>query len=800
MSDVTGNIGNESVRLRGMALEDTQYMIFQELELMTGLLKAEKKGGDGLSKKEKEREERRAKAGKSVDVAFEGAKTKMGGFGKTLEEAGKKLELLGSNTLRLTRSFDSNIKNTDYAMRNIAAGSKGMAGTIARFSADSVAQLEEQYDVYKKLNSVGGTTAAGFEDLRITAAQMGVSMQEYAGLVTSNLGSLRMGGVSVRKSLESLNKGVMSLRESTDGTNEQFGRLGVSSYNYAQHILDSTAALGGFGKQVDTGSSSFQQQMLRTTKVTQGLAEAFGGSRDEMLKKTADALKKPINRAILSAYDIPPEVAKAKLEAYAAIGLDEQTAIKALVAQAGGPINDSIGLISSISGNMLPMVNSLAEEMAKTPDDYAGAIERVKNKFGPAAIDEIRETVKTLAKQGLSEMDPALQGVAGLMQNFVDNTGNFKQLTSNMKDANAALKGDAKDLDALGNLQRSNVDLAISFAKTNKVLNTFGLTAAFATQTIVRSLAGLANTGSSGIDKLVDSLGNEKGTVHTEIRNFLKGMKVDIGDIEKMLTGETVSGTRPPADIQTQGTIVGDRPINVQGTKVLASQVDTAKKEATASAPTNIYQKQSAVHLDKIIPNARFTAFHDDRAKKGMRPHGEFSIDVVPQNANSKEQYEELKKTFDAEMKALGMNKDDYLMINEYGVEGGSHLHLQFANQKAAKKYFDAYAKKYGTQPASAEPNAPTVPAPQRTSQLPAEQNTASVAVKPTSTGVGTDTGVNNTLGQASQEYQMFAALVEEFSNKVIADNEQTRTVIRESGLSTGQLVADATNKLVNGA
>ena len=155
MSDVTGNLGSESIRLRGMALEETQYLIYQELDLLNRT-NAKKASGKDDSPQEK----RRAEGAKATDRAFEGVTKAAGGFGETLEKAGKKLELLAGNTIRLTRSFDSNVKNTDFAMRQIAAGSKGMAGTIAKFSADSVAQLEEQYDTYKKLTNVGGTTAA----------------------------------------------------------------------------------------------------------------------------------------------------------------------------------------------------------------------------------------------------------------------------------------------------------------------------------------------------------------------------------------------------------------------------------------------------------------------------------------------------------------------------------------------------------------------------------------------------------------------------------------------------------------
>lgn len=796
MSDVTGNLGSESIRLRGMALEETQYLIYQELELAN---KIAQKKATGKDDNETKRDKNRKAAAEQTDRAFEGVTKRAGGFGKTLDEAGKRLEMLAGNTIRLTRSFDSNVKNTDFAMRQIAAGSKGVAGTIAKFSADSVAQLEEQYDTYKKLTNVGGTTAAGFDKLRETTASMGITMQEYVGLTNSNLGSLRMGGTSVRKSLDSLQKGVISLRNNTSGINEEFMRLGVNQYDYTQHILDTTASLGGFGNQVDTSSEGFQKQMLRTTKVSQGLAEAFGANREELLKKTADAMKKPLNRAILSAFGIPPEVQKAKIEAYMAIGLDEKTAIESIVAQAGGPVSDAVGLMTSISGNMLPMVDRLAEEMAKTPDDLAGALERTKKQLGPGVIEEMRSTIMSISKSGLSAMEPGMQAVVGIMQGFVDNTGDFSKMAENIKAMKAATTGaTSPTLDALGQLQKTNIDLALTFAKTNTQLNKFGLTAAFATQLVARALASGTAAGVKGVDSLFESATGGEG--HEATRKFLQGLDKDVANWGKSLIDEAVAGNRPSADAPTHGAIVGDKQINVQGKRVLASQVDTAKTEATAGAPTNIIQKQSAVHLANIIPDARFTAFHDARGAKGKRPHGEFSIDVVPDSAKSKDEYESLKKTFDAEMKALGMTNEDYKLLNEYGAEGGSHLHLQFANQKAAKKYFEAYAKKYGT--TTAEPVAPTAPVTpppaQKTSAAPA-QTTTSVASAPSSTATGTDTGVNNTSTQASQE-TMFAGLIEKFTGMIISDNEITRQTIREASSNTGNIVADATNKLVNGA
>lgn len=795
MSDVTGNLGSESIRLRGMALEETQYLIYQELELAN---KIAQKKATGKEPQETARDRRRAAAAEATDRAFGGVTKAAGGFGETLEKAGKKLELLAGNAIRLTRSFDSNVKNTDFAMRQIAAGSKGMAGTIAKFSADSVAQLEEQYDTYKKLTNVGGTTAAGFDKLRETTTEMGVTMQEYVGLTNSNLGSLRMGGTSIRKSLELLQGSVKSLRKNTSGVNEEFMNLGVNQYDYAQHILDTTASLGGFGKQTDTAGEGFQKQMLRTTKVSQGLAEAFGANREELLKKTAEAMKKPLNRAILSAFGIPPEVQKAKLEAYSAIGLDEKTAIEAIVAQAGGPVSDAVGLMTSISGNMLPMVDRLAEEMAKTPDDLAGALERTKKQMGPGVIEEMRNTIMSISKSGLSAMEPGMQAVVGIMQGFVDNTGDFTQMAENIKAMKAATaRGESPTLDALGQLQKNNIDLAVTFAKTNTTLNKFGLTAAFATQLIVRALASGTAVGVKGMDSLFEQGTDGKG--HEATRKFLNSLDKDVADWGKTLMGDLVPGDRPSADLPTHGKIVGDKQINVQGKRVLASQVDTARTEATAGAPTNEYQKQGAIHLDRVIPNARFTAFHDS-GKNRDTPHGEFSIDVVPDSAKTKDEYEALKKTFDAEMRALGMDNKDYKLLNEFGVKGGSHLHLQFANQNAAKKYFEAYAKKYGT--TTAEPVAPTAPVTpppsQKTSAAPA-QTTTSVASAPSSTATGTDTGVNNTSTQASQEI-MFAGLIEKFTGMIISDNEITRQTIREASSNTGNIVADATNKLVNGA
>ena len=809
MSDVTGNLGSESIRLRGMALEETQYQIYQEISDLVSHMKGEsKKPG-----KPGDKNDSNAKAGKKnietankVDVAFEAAKGTMKGFGATLSKAGDILKDFAGTTTRLARSYDSNIKSTDFALRQVAMGSKGVAGTIARFSADSVAQLEEQFDTYKKLTNVGGTTAAGFDDLRIKAASMGVTMQEYVGLVNSNLGSLRMGGTSVRKSLESLNKGVVSLRRSTNGTTEEFQNMGISTYDYAQHILDSTAALGGFGKSVDTESDSFQKQMLRTTKVTQGLAEAFGANRDELLKKTADAMKKPLNRAILNAFGIPPEVQKAKLEALMAIGMSEQMAIESLVAKAGGPVSEAVGLIESLtSGKLLGAVDTLTEEMVKSPDDLAGAVQRARDKMGPQVVQELQQVVKDLGPS-ISRLDPAVQGVVGMIQHFTDSSGDIDQIAKNLKEAREAQKGGSKELDALGQLQKRNVEMGITFAETTKVLNKFGLTAAFATQLVVRALGSAGSLGFAGIEKLIEEVGKDSKTGrtgHDILRDIMSSGDNDIRAIQnRILSQET--GNRPSADLPTQGTIVGDRKINVQGQRVLASSVDSARTEATAGGPTNIYQKQSAVHLDKIIPNARFTAFKDTLnrgTKENPRGHGEFSIDVVPDSATTKDQYEELKKTFDNEMKALGMDNKDYQLINEFGVKGGSHLHLQFANEKAAKKYFDAYAKKYGSNTVEPAAPAPVVPAPPKnTSSAPVVPTSTSLANNATSTGTGSDTGVNTTLGKASPEYQMFAELVDRLESTIIASNSELKQVVKDSSESNGQMTIAGIRTLVEGA
>jgi hypothetical protein len=729
MADVTGNIGNESVRLRGMALEDTQYRMQQDIEDLLDVTKAmaQKQGANLGQLNTQTGRLGQALAGAAAAAGAAGAQSgKLGGLLAKLNSGGQKFEkvihVVGGLT-RILRNMDSNINDASYTMRSLGANIRGPMGKFIEYTANSVSQLEDQFQVYKRLSSMGGAVADDFDNLRENAARTGVTMQEYAGLVAENYNNLRLGGRSVRNTMENLTKGVESL---IDDQNIPYimQRLGISTDQYGKVMLQQTALMGGFSKVYKDQGSNFNNSLLRAVKTTTLLSEAFGAQRDQIMEALNEASRDAIfAQQFENLLPEQKEVKNAVFQAVSAMGLSPEEAKQLtismlsdvptpfyteMMAAGGEPILNSIRTLAdrmqADPANIDKIMKPGFEDLKKKFQDYA-------KEFGnEGALSRFFADPNSPLKRGTEVLLGgarrfATEGIDAIITSTTNYTGENK-----------------KNIDTLLDVQKQNIKLAITAAKANVALNAFGLTAATGVQLLTQALVGSTGT-------VIGELGNtsEFKDLQNLMREYTKTGNDSLNelqkDLEKLLKTEinlARSGANPPAsggngsgsggNRTTTGVAdgVSSQQIQVktaQGviTTMPISDLDARGGQATAAGPTPTDAQNLIAAVFRLSNDFQLTAvrdkLHQDKYPNSAHNKGN-AIDITIENGSAAD-YKKRTEDIQRMLENFGLKagsapgKGDFYLQNEHPVSGkpspgstGPHIHLELTNPSRFSEQF----------------------------------------------------------------------------------------------------------------
>jgi hypothetical protein len=688
-----------------MALEATQEAMLKELEdmsaTMTAMGKAQGVGADKLTNAQRKQKS-------AMDAGTEAEEERIKHLGKSgtaaatlaaiLKKAGQGIGLVATTiaeNIRMTRGFDSNINNASYAMQHMAANSKGVFREFYKMGASTVDQLQEQFDVYKRLSSIGGVTGDEFSKMRERAATMGLTMEAYAGLMEENFLNLRLGGNSAKTSMKELGKVTKDMRNSGSEFNDQFLSLGVDSKDYGKMIMQNSMLMGGFSKaQKDSANyaGGFNQKMLDTTKVMTAMSEAFGFNREQAMKSANDALKSGRNRAMYNSIeDKGKEILLASLSEMFG---DPQKAMEVVVGTYTGQFTDFAGLFIGTTKDIIPAMKEYARLMVENPKDLAGAL--AKSGLGQALetakkaqMDQVRSTYGTTSAFG---------GVVDTIQNMIDFFGDSKTAQARI-DARVA-GGVDKQLNAYGNLTRENIAMAIMFAETNEKLNDFGIGIATMTQLMALTMGSLVGGGIGEMKKLpeVQKL--------LEIMEGLakKGSGGILSDVKKEVEKQWGEWTGSANTTGERRAVIGNRNITVQGRATTVDDMFSLNAEATGGKDTgkgkitSMAVQQLVAAIAENDDRINVTATNDTVHKSGYHPQGQaldFTLagmskfasltnKVIPDNERP------IWAAKAAEVRRMlikdGLKEnDDFLVLDEANYPNkdttGPHIHVQFTNQ-----------------------------------------------------------------------------------------------------------------------
>ncbi len=759
MSEVTGSIGSESVRLRGMALEETQREMLRALQVLAKI--DPKKSGffGGLISG--------ANDAGAATAAASGIVKKFSGI--VVAAGGKLLQSLTELTGGLDglhdqiRASDSAVRQSSTNLRILAARADGATQSVLKFAAEGISQLEEQFDVYKRLSNIGGVVAGDFDNLRINASALGVNMQEYAQLMQENFMNLRLGGRSARTAMLGVKDIAVAMRESGEEYNNQFMRLGIGANDYGKVILENSMLLGGLTVAQEKYGSDFNKRMLLTTKSVTQLGDAFGFNREVVMKAANEALQDARNRTIYN--NIREEGKEQMLSLMTGLfGGDAQKGMRAVIAAYTGRFDEQTAVLSGMAPDLIGKLKELSRQVA----GGTSVMEAIKNVDLEPTFNRIKASSNDLAQASLD--NSGTFGVAAnALINFTELFGNVKSVQDRLKEStNSLTDQQGKNLDALGQFQRQNIKIAVSLAMANKTLNNFGLSVALGSQIITNAMSRMAKEiairGDEAVGPIVDMMTKANKEANTNVNNFAEDagktldewsekaieQLVEWGIVSKetaKLLKETTSKNRQVTSTSTTNNAQSAPAANAQPAPAVNAQPASA-----STARTTMGSQSAAEFLLGQIERA-----NNNRGAETVDQRSDVPISYsVDKGADSSSQVDEIKRIMDQANLKQGV---DYKLDSNYDGQKGK-IDVKFLSQDAAKK-FAAAANKMRVQP-----SAPPVAAPQPGTG-PVSQNggantqTSSTVVSQAVTPTESKTGVSQGPAQVNNEYDIAMALID---------------------------------------
>ncbi len=749
MSEVTGSIGSESVRLRGMALEETQRQILMAIRgagQSKGIFGAVGEEAGVLG----------GKLGKFSSVI--GIVTKAGGvLLDTLKAVTGGLDSLVDQI----RAADSGIRQSSTNLRILAANTAlsdnaitQATSKIYKFAAEGIGQLEEQFDVYKKLSNIGGVVAGDFDNLRINASALGVNMQEYAQLMQENFMNLRLGGRSARSAMLGVKDIATAMRESGEEYNNQFMRLGIGANDYGKVILENSMLLGGLAQAEAGTNKKFIDRMLATTKSVTQLGDAFGFNREVVMKAANDALQDARNRTI---YNNIREAGKEQMLSLMTglFGGDAQKGMRATIAAYTGRFDEQTAVLAGIAPDLIDKLRNLSREVAGGTS-VMEAIQKV----------DLQPTITRLKNSSYGMSQAALDNsgsfgiAANAVINFTDLFGDLTKVQERLKESTESVIGkNADNLDALGRFQRENIKMAVSMSMANKTLNNFGLSIALGTQVMTTAMSRIAREISVQADPVVNEMVKAMTTANKTATDYVNAFADGAGESIDKMTDEFLNKLKN-LGLPIEGLITAYKDSKAQSREAGGGRnnsngqggANPPPSQPGAANPQNQQQNtppratlgpaaNSMLGQIERIQHARENTPVDQRRDEPIKIT--YSVD---KGADSSRQVDEIRRLMDQANLKQGV---DYKLDSNYDSQKGK-IDVQFLSQDAANK-FAAAANKIRV-----APTAPSAPAPNPNpaavvsqssspSQSEATASSASVEQSQVNTRVAQDTSQVNT-------------------------------------------------------
>jgi len=454
------NVGGEN----GVASEATLASLLRAMERMSGA--AGSNSSDAARAARRLRDAQRDAAGSTEDntdardentEAIESASEATGRFARAIVEVtGNLIGVLASSVVDLGGVLlSSKTQLSDFAEKLPFIG--GILGSLVGILDDSVA-------TFRQLSSVGAAFGNSIEDMRLSAAQLELGLDEMASFVSSNSEALRLLSGTVTDGVNRFKAINKTIKDTGDFA--ALKNLGFTVEEINEGMADYTALQARLGRlqrmdsrQIANGSARYLEQLDRLAKVT-------GQSRKElaasMLQQSQDAAFRALQnnlsgdaaenfRSSMALIDTLPESVANGLKDLAdgipqtaegialltTIGPEIQSAMKS-VAKGADPqvIIDAIGAaghdIEKFVGGSAEEQAAIIAQLRQTQPEIAAVLDaatKMKN-FGTKEMSEARaeQAKRAETTATLTEFDDTLRTFRATIAKAFIKSGLFEKM------------------------------------------------------------------------------------------------------------------------------------------------------------------------------------------------------------------------------------------------------------------------------------------------------------------------------------------------------------------------------------
>jgi len=462
---VKGHFGNEPIELNNAATETTLFALLRLAQKDSAVLAemAKKAGID--SKKIQESLDKQGDGGgggsKGGGLGLLGTAANLAG-GFLMDMVGGITKTIGNLAAFANQLMDGTARASDFfkAFKDLPLG----LGLFAELLAFAQKFMEKQIDTYRTISQTGAGLTSSLGGLRVQALNLGLSMDEFAGMFATNQAALSSLGGSASAGAKNLVAINNSLINSKMG-----GTLMGLGYSFSQinGLIGDYIATTGDGLKVGKDVTSEQTRLAKAAgaygKELDFLSRLTGESREAIQKKMEADAQEASWKMYLAG--LPEEqqalAAQAVERARMMGGKGGVDAIKAMFMGFAGPFTaEGQTFISTMGGGTKALQDMVGA--VKNNKDATKTLSQLDNLFAKGMISNIKDIEKF--RTNIMAMGQGADGGAKALLEITEATNVYKRkgmddvkaIEQAIKDARTKQANDAAATEA-----QAKVDLAM---------------------------------------------------------------------------------------------------------------------------------------------------------------------------------------------------------------------------------------------------------------------------------------------------------------------------------------------------
>jgi len=395
---VKGNIGQDEIVLNDAATETTLLKLLAAIEKGGGGGGA---GGAGGGAKQAQQN--------LMNLAKQTGKTEkeLEDFEEDVEKAGNALTRgfahLGQGLQGLALEFFSGSNRlSDFSshisgvISNIPIIGGALGGTLQLLTS----VIDNQIDTFRELSGVGVDFGSSLTGARTAAAQAGLSLEIFQGVLTQNSESLALFAGSATEGARRF----ANISKQVQANQMQFSRLGLTMEETAEFTADYLALQTRLGRSQRMTDAQLAAGVQSTVMELDKLSRITGKQREQLMKEMQENLNdKRIRLLVSTMSETAQQALNGVLSMVGDASPEMKDAITELVATNGVPVSDFGKSLMRLNPNLGEMATGLANGTI-TQEQYMAEVRKTAESVANMSEEEKR-LAGLLSATGNSAMD-----------------------------------------------------------------------------------------------------------------------------------------------------------------------------------------------------------------------------------------------------------------------------------------------------------------------------------------------------------------------------------------------------------